>query len=126
MPDVGETDHLLAVVTHFPRLVARNGAVSAWGEGGQVEHHPGMRQHGPLARSARGKQKLSHGGTESQASGGDVVGNVLDGVVDGHARSDQGRRLNGCKADVRFALPGQEKQLGGDGSALSPVIVPPR
>jgi hypothetical protein len=68
------------------------GGGAAHARGGLVHHDPRVREGVPLARRAGAEQELPHRGRESHADGGDVVGDVVHGVVDRHAGVDGAAR----------------------------------
>ena len=84
--------------------------------GGRLVHHdPRVRQRVALALGAGAEQELAHRRGQAHADRGDVVGDVVHGVVDRHAGVDRATGAVDVQEDVGLGvLGGQQQQLGAD------------
>ena len=80
-----------------------------------MHHDPRVRQRVALALGARAEQELAHRRREPHADGGDVVGDVVHRVVDGHPRVDRAAGRVDVEEDVGLGiLRRQQQQLRAD------------
>ena len=78
-----------------------------------VDHDAGVGQRPSLALGAGTQQKGTHRGGHSEADGGNITGDVLHGVVDGHTGRDGSTGAVDVEGNILFrVLVGQVQELG--------------
>ena len=82
---------------------------------GLVDHHLAVGQGVAHTLLARAEEEGSHAGGAAHAHGGDGRGDVVHGIVDGHARRDGAAGAVDVEINLFFrVLRFEEKQLGAD------------
>ena len=81
--------------------------------GGLVHHDPRVRQGVALALGAGAEQELAHRGGQAHADRGDVVGDVVHGVVDRHAGVDRAAGAVDVQEDVGLGVLGARAAAAG-------------
>jgi hypothetical protein len=62
-----------------------------------VDHNARVGQRFPLARSSGTEEECTHGCRSAEANSGDIAGNVLHGIIDGHTRRHRPTRRVDCR-----------------------------
>mmetsp|Transcript_1781 Transcript_1781/g.3399 ORF Transcript_1781/g.3399 Transcript_1781/m.3399 type:complete len:325 (+) Transcript_1781:136-1110(+) len=79
-----------------------------------MNHDPGIGKRPPLPRSSRPQEKRSHRRGHAEADRGDIAGDVLHGVVDGHAGADRSAGGVDVEGDVLGGILVREVEELGD------------
>ena len=80
-----------------------------------MDHDTAVGKRASLAGSTGAQQKRSHAGSHAKAYGGDIAGNVLHGVVNGHAGTDTSPGTVDVECDILGGvLVGQVEELGNE------------